>query len=194
MRNAAFISGAPPVMSTVCTDGDAARSSSTRCAVASSIVSVRFGDDSTWQCVHAWLQYSPTFTCSVVTTSRRGAGRLRCARNGSKSGTPSASSARRRFLRSSSVSRCCPTSRSCFAVAWNSGSASISRSVVGMSDALSRDAAGSTTIESRRDAAASGRTAPSGALKGRQAARRRATITSNVELARLRSKQRLLAK
>jgi len=34
-----------------------------RSAVGRSIISVRSGDESTWQCAHAWLQYSPTLTC-----------------------------------------------------------------------------------------------------------------------------------
>eukprot|EP00966_Prymnesium_polylepis_P020083 462741-Prymnesium_polylepis.1 len=55
-RKASFISGAPPVMSSVWTCGEAARSWTMRSAVSTLIVSFRFGDDSTWQCVHAWLQ------------------------------------------------------------------------------------------------------------------------------------------
>ena len=46
-RNAVFISGAPPVISSVETVGEAASTARTRFTVSSDIVSVRFGDDST---------------------------------------------------------------------------------------------------------------------------------------------------
>ena len=106
---APFISGAPPVMSSVSIEGEAASTWSTRATVSSDIVSVRFGDDSTWQWLHAWLQYSPTLTCSIVVARRGSSSPLvrspRSARKELNSGTPIASSARRRFLFSSSVSR-----------------------------------------------------------------------------------------
>jgi hypothetical protein len=55
----AFSSGAPPVMSTVVTLLQLRISCTQRSAVARSIISVRFGELSTWQWVQAWLQYRP---------------------------------------------------------------------------------------------------------------------------------------
>ena len=40
-----------------------------RSAVDLSIISFRRGELSTWQCEQAWLQYKPTFSCSVVAES-----------------------------------------------------------------------------------------------------------------------------
>ena len=40
-----------------------------RSAVGLSIISFRRGELSTWQCEQAWLQYKPTFSCSVVAES-----------------------------------------------------------------------------------------------------------------------------
>ena len=40
-----------------------------RSAVGRSIISFRRGELSTWQCEQAWLQYKPTFSCSVVADS-----------------------------------------------------------------------------------------------------------------------------
>lgn len=64
-------SGAPPVMSTVVMLPAACCISCTqRSAVALSIISVRRGELSTWQWLHAWLQYSPTFIWKMVAGER----------------------------------------------------------------------------------------------------------------------------
>ena len=52
-------------MSTVVTLSCPLTSSMTLSAVALLIVSVRFGELSTWQWEHAWLQYRPMFSCTV---------------------------------------------------------------------------------------------------------------------------------
>ena len=136
-QKAGDISGAPPVMSTVFTCGEASRTRSTCSTVSSSIASLRRGLDSTWQCVHAWLQCSPTLSCRMVTSCFSSPACLgtptSCARNSVNSGTPSASRARRRRLRSCSDSRALPTFLSSSAFTLNSEpAASISDSVSGM--------------------------------------------------------------
>ena len=55
--NSALSSGAPPVMSTVRTDVAVAMSSTHRRAVARSIISVRSGELSTWQWLHACCKH-----------------------------------------------------------------------------------------------------------------------------------------
>ena len=132
-QKAGVISGAPPVISTVSTSGEAASTRRMCSTSRSSIASVRRGDDSTWQCVQAWLQSSPTLSCSIVTASlRSGRETPCCPRNAAKSGTPSASRARRLRLRSCSERRCFPIARSSAAFCWNSEPAlSISASVSG---------------------------------------------------------------
>ena len=61
-------SGAPPVMSRVPMEPSAASMSSTmRSATSLDMTSlVRSGEDSTWQCEHAWLQYRPMLTWRMV--------------------------------------------------------------------------------------------------------------------------------
>eukprot|EP00962_Isochrysis_galbana_P046229 scaffold18527_cov90-Isochrysis_galbana.AAC.2 len=87
-------------MSTVATLGDASRTRRICATVSLDMVSVRRGDDSTWQWVHAWLQYSPTLTCSVVGDALIGTSSPRDCRWEAKLSIPSESSARRRRLRS----------------------------------------------------------------------------------------------
>ena len=64
------ISGAPPVMSSVVTSGDSASISKHLSAVARSIISLRFGEDSTWQWEQAWLQYRPMFNWRMAVAER----------------------------------------------------------------------------------------------------------------------------
>ena len=52
-----------PVRSSILTDGLLARISIHLTAVSWFIISLRFGDDSTWQWLHAWLQYNPMLIC-----------------------------------------------------------------------------------------------------------------------------------
>ena len=63
-----FISGAPPVTSTVSMPGRAA-TASTASNVARSMASVRCGPASTWQCAQARLQRAPTLTWIVEGSS-----------------------------------------------------------------------------------------------------------------------------
>ena len=60
-RKLGFSSGAPPVMST--TAKRKRRTASRTCSATSAgMISVRRGEASTWQCLHAWLQSLPTLT------------------------------------------------------------------------------------------------------------------------------------
>ena len=74
-------SGAPPVKSSVLTlPWLASRRAMQRSAVCRSIISFLRGELSTWQWEHAWLQYRPMFSCSVVAGSRL-RGRTLCSCN-----------------------------------------------------------------------------------------------------------------
>ena len=69
--NCEFNSGAPPVMSRVLMQQlGCLKSSMQRSAVDLSIISVRLGELSTWQCEQAWLQYSPIFSWRIEADSR----------------------------------------------------------------------------------------------------------------------------
>ena len=77
--NCKLSSGAPPVRSRVLMlPGLALRSAMQRSAVRRSIISLRSGELSTWQCEQAWLQYRPMLSCSVVAGSLL-SGRTRCS-------------------------------------------------------------------------------------------------------------------
>ena len=71
-RKSGFISGAPPVRSTI--SMSVLASASRQCCMVSRVmISVRSGPASTWQCLHTWLHILPTFTCSTVNcVGRRG--------------------------------------------------------------------------------------------------------------------------
>eukprot|EP00982_Pelagococcus_subviridis_P003757 28262-Pelagococcus_subviridis.AAC.3 len=96
--------------------------------------SLRSGDDSTWQCEHAWLQYRPMLTWRIVVGLRTSADAPRSTTKASKFGTSRPSSARRLRARSSFVSALCPSAFSRFAASLNSSSVSISLSVSGTSE------------------------------------------------------------
>mmetsp|Transcript_26067 Transcript_26067/g.72985 ORF Transcript_26067/g.72985 Transcript_26067/m.72985 type:complete len:247 (-) Transcript_26067:37-777(-) len=119
-------SGAPPVMSTTSMLGEAASSSTQRSAVFRSIISVRRGDDSTWQWEQAWLQYRPMLSWKVLVTLRlRGVTPL-SARTFWKDGTLSLSRERWRAFCSSRVSSPWPFSFRAAMSAWASPSAASS--------------------------------------------------------------------
>mmetsp|Transcript_103528 Transcript_103528/g.267769 ORF Transcript_103528/g.267769 Transcript_103528/m.267769 type:complete len:282 (-) Transcript_103528:4-849(-) len=117
-RKPLFISGAPPVMSRTCTLGEFLRRIRQRSTTSGLICSVRSGDDSTWQCVHAWLQYRPMFSCSVRERPRLNSLTPASAMNFLNGGAPTAASACARRSSSSSgfiasCSSAAVSSRSC---------------------------------------------------------------------------------
>ena len=79
-------------------------SSMSRFAVFALITSsLRSGEDSTWQCEQAWLQYKPMLTCRIVVGFRRNGDTPRSATKASKEGTSMPVSALRLRARSSRV-------------------------------------------------------------------------------------------
>ena len=120
LLNSGCSSGAPPVMSSVVTDGEFARISRHLSATSLDMASCRRGLDSTWQWLQAWLQYRPMFNCKTSVAKRVPSQPACCNKCSVNSGAPSSSRHLLRLCFSSSVSLRWPSSRSFFAVNWKS--------------------------------------------------------------------------
>lgn len=127
--NTGLSSGAPPVISTHFTEGDFLTISKQRSAISKLICSVRLGDDSTWQWLHAWLQYKPMFIWKMDVGSRVRAQLCCSVTNSQNDGTLVADRERRRFFLSSNVNFFCPFVFRSLSVEASVGSLSISCSV-----------------------------------------------------------------
>mmetsp|Transcript_52230 Transcript_52230/g.150379 ORF Transcript_52230/g.150379 Transcript_52230/m.150379 type:complete len:218 (-) Transcript_52230:236-889(-) len=97
-----FNSGAPPVMSRVLTLGDCRKRCKHRSTTSSDIISLRSGEDSTWQWLQAWLQYKPTLSCKTLQGPRSKSEMLaRSLMNLRKGGAPTFANALARWSHSS---------------------------------------------------------------------------------------------
>mmetsp|Transcript_82760 Transcript_82760/g.208342 ORF Transcript_82760/g.208342 Transcript_82760/m.208342 type:complete len:213 (-) Transcript_82760:360-998(-) len=102
LRKPLLSSGAPPVMSSTLTLGLSRSRNKHRSTTSSDIISFRSGEDSTWQCVQAWLQYKPMLICSTWQGLRSKLEMPASLRKRRKGGAPTLASACARRSTSSS--------------------------------------------------------------------------------------------
>lgn len=142
-------SGAPPVKSSVLTEVAWLSSSRHLSAILLLMTSVLRGEDSTWQCLHAWLQYKPMLSWNVVVGCLLRGETPAAAQVAAKESMPRASNDRWRWVCSFLVRVAWPSLDTWAWRAWSSSSLWRDSSVSGMREGSGEEVQLQMAVEER---------------------------------------------